>query len=68
MEKLYLLKLFQQLGVGEVIKDNGRGSELKYDIFDTLCKYHNVMPPSTTIKTIRIKVKDYKNMSLRNKI
>jgi hypothetical protein len=33
MEKWYLLKLFQEWGEGR-IKENGEGSELKYDIFD----------------------------------
>jgi hypothetical protein len=35
MEKLYLLKLFQESGE-EGIKERGRRGELRYDMLDTL--------------------------------
>jgi hypothetical protein len=38
-------------GIGGGIKENGGGSEFKYDIFSIeFCKCHNVPPPSTTKK------------------
>jgi hypothetical protein len=35
MEKWYLLKLFQEWGMGGM-KEKGGGGEFKYDIFDIL--------------------------------
>jgi hypothetical protein len=35
MQKLYLLKLHQELGEGRR-KEKGRGDKFMYDIFDTL--------------------------------
>jgi hypothetical protein len=51
MKTQYLLKLFQELGEGEIRVSSG-GGEFKYDIFDcqNLCKCHNVTQPSTTMK------------------
>jgi hypothetical protein len=55
MEKLDLLKLFQQWGWGGEIKENDGGGKFKYDIFDILSelfKCHNVPISSTAIKKI----------------
>jgi hypothetical protein len=40
---------FQELEEGEM-KENSRRGEFMYDIFDTLCKCHNVPPYNATLK------------------
>jgi hypothetical protein len=45
VEKICLLKLFQEWGKRE-IKENGGGGEFKYDIFDTL--YELLQMPQCT--------------------
>jgi galactitol-specific phosphotransferase system IIB component len=59
MEKLYLLKLFQEWGK-KGIKENGVcgegvNSSMVYFIYcKNFCKYHNVPPPSTTIEKVHL--------------
>jgi hypothetical protein len=55
------LKLFQELGVW--IKENGRGDEFKYDIFNILRTFANATmysPPAQQLKKREMELKNRK--------